>query len=284
MDRARIISISNQKGGVGKTTTAVNLAASLAVAEYKVLLVDLDPQGNASSSFGKDTRQSDKTMYELLIEEATPQEVIEKTELKFLDIITSNQNLIGAEIELVSTLGREQRLKDSLEQLSPLYDFIIIDCPPALGLLTVNALVASDSVVIPLQCEYFALEGLTQLLKTVELVKKVLNKNLIIEGILLTMFDRRNNLSRQVEEEVRTHFPEKVFETKIPRNVKLGEAPSHGKPILLYDISSPGSVAYMDAARELLQKTQKSRRFSTQNGEFDPSLPISTPISTETTV
>lgn len=260
MEKATVLAISNQKGGVGKTTTAVNLAACLAAAEYRVLIVDFDPQGNATSALGIDGRKIASTSYEMLSLEVTPQECILKTELKFLDIIASNQELIGAEIELVSALGREHRLRDCLAEVSAFYDFILIDCPPALGLLTVNALVAATRILIPLQSEYFALEGLSQLTKTVELVKKFLNKDLDIEGILLTMFDKRNNLSHQVEAEARRHFQSKVYDVKIPRNVKLGEAPSHGKPIILYDIASPGAVAYMEAAQELLRRTKIQRR------------------------
>lgn len=259
MADARIIALSNQKGGVGKTTSAVNIAASLAAAEYRVLLVDFDPQGNASSALGIEARTLKPSSYEMLIQEAAPADCIVKTELSYLDLIPANQELIGAEIELVSALGREHRLKDALSLVKHNYDFILIDCPPALGLLTVNALVAAHGVLVPLQCEYFALEGLSQLMKTVELVKKFLNPSLEIEGILLTMFDRRNNLSHQVEQDVREHFKDTVLTTKIPRNVKLGEAPSHGKPIILYDISSPGALAYMEAAQELLARTQLKR-------------------------
>jgi len=256
MAESRIIAFSNQKGGVGKTTSAVNMAASLAAAEYRVLLVDFDPQGNASSALGIESRDQKPSSYEMLIQEAQPADCIVKTELSYLNLIPANQELIGAEIELVSALGREHRLKDALNLVKKDYDYILIDCPPALGLLTVNALVAAHGVLVPLQCEYFALEGLSQLMKTVDLVKKFLNPQLEIEGILLTMFDRRNNLSHQVETDVREHFKELVLSTKIPRNVKLGEAPSHGKPIILYDISSPGALAYMEAAQELLARTQ----------------------------
>jgi chromosome partitioning protein len=259
MAEARIIALSNQKGGVGKTTSAVNIAASLAAAEYRVLLVDFDPQGNASSALGIEARTIKPSSYEMLIQEAEPNACIVKTELAFLDLIPANQELIGAEIELVSALGREHRLKDSLSLVKSNYDYILIDCPPALGLLTVNALVAAHGLLVPLQCEYFALEGLSQLMKTVELVKKFLNPQLELEGILLTMFDRRNNLSHQVEVDVRQHFKELVLSTRIPRNVKLGEAPSHGKPIILYDISSPGALSYMEAAQELLARTQLKR-------------------------
>lgn len=275
MADARIIAFSNQKGGVGKTTSAVNIAASLAAAEYRVLLVDFDPQGNASSALGVESRDIKPSSYEMLIQEAQPAECIVKTELIYLDLIPANQELIGAEIELVSALGREHRLKDALNLLKANYDYILIDCPPALGLLTVNALVAAEGVLVPLQCEYFALEGLSQLMKTVELVKKFLNPNLEIEGILLTMFDRRNNLSHQVETDVRSHFKDLVLSTRIPRNVKLGEAPSHGKPIILYDISSPGALAYMEAAQELLARTQlKSPKKAAQLKTNNPTTEV----------
>ena len=266
MTFARVIAVSNQKGGVGKTTSAVNLAACLAAAEYKVLLLDLDPQGNASSALGKDSRNATETIYEILTEDLPIQKAVVKTDLAYLDLIMANQDLTGAEIELVSVLGREQRLKDALAGMRTAYDFIIMDCPPALGLLTVNALVAADGVLIPLQCEYFALEGLSQLQKTIALVKKVLNRGLRLDGILLTMFDRRNNLCHQVEEEVRHHFGHTVLRTKIPRTVKLGEAPSHGKPIILYDASSPGSTSYLEASKELVTRSQKVRETTGSTG------------------
>lgn len=257
---ARVIAVSNQKGGVGKTTTAVNIAACLAAAERRSLLVDLDPQGNAGSGLGIGVRDIERTMYEVIVDEKPIQDVILHTELKHLDIAPSNQNLIGAEIELVSVIGREVRLKDALESVRSVYDYIVIDCPPALGILTVNALTAADSVLIPLQCEYYAMEGLSQLLRTVGLIRKRLNPGLSREGILLTMYDRRNNLSRQVEEEVRGHFGNEVFRTVIPRNVKLSEAPSHGKPAILYDITSSGAAAYMDVARQIMARPNQIPR------------------------
>jgi chromosome partitioning protein len=251
---ARVIAVSNQKGGVGKTTTAVNLAACIAAGEKKVLLIDLDPQANAGSGLGIYSDEFQESMYDVLVDEVPLKKVILHTELKCLDLAPSVQDLVGAEVELVSAIGREVRLKEALSLVDADYDFVIIDCPPALGILTVNALTAADSVLIPLQCEYYAMEGLSQLLKTVGLIKKRLNPNLEREGILLTMYDRRNNLSHQVEQDIRQHFGEEVFETVIPRNVKLSEAPSHGKPVILYDISSTGAAAYMNVARQLLRK------------------------------
>ena len=247
-----MICIANQKGGVGKTTTAVNLSASLAVAEKKTLLIDIDPQGNATSGLGIPRGEVSQNIYHALIDQVPPKALLRDTELNFLKIIPSNIDLIGAEIELVPFSDRETRLKNALKELKEEFDFLIIDCPPSLGLLTVNSLTASDSILIPLQCEYYPMEGLSQLLKTIELIKNNLNPDLKIEGILLTMFDKRNNISHQVTEEVRKHFGSLVFNTVIPRNVRLSESPSFGKPIILYDASSRGAESYLDLAKEVL--------------------------------
>lgn len=251
---ARIIAVSNQKGGVGKTTTTVNIAACLAAGEKKVLVIDLDPQANAGSGLGIHAEDFDTSMYNVLVDEVPLKNAILHTELKYLDIAPSVQDLVGAEVELVSAIGREVRLKEALASVRDHYDYILIDCPPALGILTVNALTAADSVLIPLQCEYYALEGLSQLLKTIALIKKRLNPGLEREGILLTMYDRRNNLSHQVEQDIRSHFGDEVLKVVIPRNVKLSEAPSHGKPVILYDINSTGAHAYLEAARILVSR------------------------------
>jgi chromosome partitioning protein len=253
---ARVISIANQKGGVGKTTTAVNLSASLAVAEKKTLLIDFDPQGNATSGLGVSPEEASQSIYHALIDEVPLQALLRDTELAFLKIIPSNIDLIGAEIELVSFPSREMRLKNALKEVKEDFDFLIIDCPPSLGLITVNSLTASDSVLIPLQCEYYPMEGLSQLIKTIKLIKNSLNPRLEIEGILMTMFDKRNNISHQVTEEVRKHFGGMVFNTVIPRNVRLSECPSFGKPIILYDADSRGAESYLDLAKEVLSHDQ----------------------------
>ncbi len=255
---AKVICIANQKGGVGKTTTAINLAASLAVAERKTLLVDMDPQGNAGSGVGIEKDKLRESVYDALINGADPSGIVLKTSLPFLDVFPSTTDLAGAELELVTAPEREKRLKDVLTPLAGIYDYILIDCPPSLGLLTINAMSASDSVLIPLQCEYYAMEGLSHILKTIRLIKKGLNPGISIEGILLTMFDSRNNLSRQVSDEIRNHFNDSTFRTVIPRNVRLSEAPSHGKPVLLYDITSRGASSYLDLAKEIIQREENN--------------------------
>lgn len=249
---ARIICIANQKGGVGKTTTSVNLSAALASKGRRVLLVDLDPQGNASSGLGlKKFEYQDSNIYHVLIGERILSEVIRPTGLSTLKIAPANPDLVGAEIELVDTPRREYRLKDAIRSMEKDFDYVLIDCPPSLGLLTLNALTAAHTFIVPLQCEYYALEGLSQLLNTAGLVKKNINPELRIEGIVLTMFDTRNNLSHQVVSEIQTHFGDKVFKSVIPRNVRLSEAPSHGQPIIEYDQRSIGAVKYLELADEL---------------------------------
>lgn len=250
----RILSISNQKGGVGKTTTAVNLAASLAAAERRTLLIDLDPQGNAGSGLGVIRDSVEHSIYDALVGERALDEVVRPTEFAYLDLAPASRDLVGAEIELVGAERREFRLRDALAAAVGEYDYVIIDCPPSLGLLTLNSLTACDSVLIPLQCEYYAMEGLSALLSTIELVRETLNPALSIEGILLTMFDRRTSLAAQVAREVRGFFGGQVFESVIPRNVRLSECPSFGKPILLYDIESAGAQGYLGLARELLAR------------------------------
>ena len=251
----KIVSLANQKGGVGKTTTAINLSASLAACERSVLLVDLDPQANATSGVGISKNEA-KSMYPVLTDGLSIREIIRPTELPNFHLAPSSVDLVAAEIELSDEIGREFYLRKALADVAKEYDYVLIDSPPSLGLLTVNGLAAANSVLVPMQCEYFAIEGVAQLMNTVERVRDILNPNLEIEGIALTMYDERVNLARQVAEEVRTHFQEKVYRTVIPRNVRLGEAPSFGKPIILYDIRSRGSEAYVNLAKEFIQRAE----------------------------
>ncbi|GGC94909.1 sporulation initiation inhibitor protein Soj [Thalassobacillus devorans] len=255
----RTIAIANQKGGVGKTTTAVNLSACLAYLNHKVLLVDIDPQGNATSGVGVNKGDVDQCIYNILIEDQGAKHTRTSTLVENLDIIPATIQLAGAEIELVPTISREVRLKQALEEVKEGYDYIIIDCPPSLGLLTINSLTASDAVIIPVQCEYYALEGLSQLLNTIRLVQKHLNKDLMIDGVLLTMLDARTNLGIQVIEEVKKYFQEKVYRSIIPRNVRLSEAPSHGQPIILYDPKSRGAEVYLELAKEVIANGERVR-------------------------
>ena len=253
----RVIAVANQKGGVGKTTTAINLGASLAAAERRVLVVDAYPQGNLTSGLGRKDGRPRRSVYEVLIEQLPLEEILLPTELPQLALAPSHRNLTGAEIELVPLLAREFRLREALQPLLARYDYIFIDCPPSLGLLTVNALAAAHSVLIPLQAEYFALEGISELQATMKRVQRALNPALSLEGVLLTMVDDRTNLSQQVSAEIRAHFKERVYRTVIPRSVRLGEAPSFGKPILLYDIRSRGAEAYLELAKELMAHEKK---------------------------
>jgi len=267
----KVIAIANQKGGVGKTTSAINLAASLAATEHSTLLLDIDPQANCTSGIGLDAEDVEASIYEVLIGEVSAAEAVVTTEMPFLDMLPSHINLVGAEIEMIDEMQREKILSNALPQIRRKYDFVVIDCPPSLGLLTLNSLTAANSVLIPVQAEYFALEGLGQLLNTIKIVRQHLNPDLEIEGVLLTMFDTRLNLSNQVAQEVRRYFGDKVFETIVQRNVRLSEAPSFGKPAILYEASSKGAKNYMALAREILEKNQEfvEDHHTGENGAVD---------------
>jgi chromosome partitioning protein len=254
---ARVLAIANQKGGVGKTTTAINLGTALAAIHQRVLIIDLDPQGNASTGLGVAHSDRKINAYHVMIGQAQLLDAVHDTDIPKLNVMTSGPDLYGAEIELVDANAREYRLREALVQASGAYDYILIDCPPALSLLTVNALVAAQAVLVPLQCEFFALEGISQLVKTINMIQLTLNPTLGLQGIVLTMHDKRNNLSDLVANDVREHFGEKVYNTVIPRNIRVSEAPSHGKPVLLYDIDCPGSQAYLSLAGELIQREKR---------------------------
>lgn len=256
---ARVIAITNQKGGVGKTTSSINISTYMALEGYKILLIDLDPQGNTSSGFGVNCRKLKKSVYDLLIEGENIEKIIKTSEIKNLDLIPSNIELAGAEIQLAASENRNNILAAAIQEVKADYDYILIDCPPSLGLLTINALVAADSVLIPIQCEYYALEGLSRLVDTINLIRKRMNNKLIIEGILFTLFDGRTNLGIQVVDEVKRHFPKEVYRSIIPRSVRLSESPSHGKPIALYDPKSKGAEAYLDLTREVIERDKKRK-------------------------
>jgi chromosome partitioning protein len=257
---AKVIAIANQKGGVGKTTTAVNLSSCLATKGKKVVIIDVDPQGNTTSGLGIDKHNIQKSIYEVLINDEKIENTLLKTPVENLMICPSNIQLVGAEVELVSVISRETRMKAAIDEIKNKYDFILIDCPPSLGLLTLNALTASDKILVPIQCEYYALEGLSQLMNTVKLVQRHLNPTLDVEGVVLTMFDARTNLSIQVVEDVKKYFRNKVYRTVIPRNVRLSEAPSFGLPIILYDPKSKGAECYMDLAQEVIDYSEEEER------------------------
>jgi len=257
---ARVVAIANQKGGVGKTTTAVNLSASLAVSEQNVLLIDLDPQANATSGVGIDPRSLTRTVYDCLMRGEKLAEAVLPTAVSRLSVVPANADLVGAEVELVALQERERVLASSLQILGNSYDFIFLDCPPALGFLTINALVAATSVLVPVQCEYYAMEGLGRLMANVTRIQESFNTSLALDGVVLTMFDSRNSLARQVSEEIRGHFKEKVYKTLIPRNVTLAEAPSYGRPVVLYNAGSSGAQAYLDLAKEVLSRGEESAR------------------------
>ncbi len=255
----KIIAIANQKGGVGKTTTAINLAASLAVLECKTLIVDADPQANSTSGLGLNPKEIEQGIYECMVDDVSPTDAIVKTDLKFLDVLPSHIDLVGAEVEMVNIERREEKMREALIKIRNDYDFIIIDCSPSLGLITINALTAADAVIIPVQCEYFALEGLGKLLNTIKIIQTRLNPKLEIEGILLTLYDSRTSLGNQVVEEVRTHFAKMTFKTIIPRNVKLSESPSFGLPVIVHDAESKGAISYLNLAHEVLAKNGISK-------------------------